>query len=61
MLEIGRVASNQISGLLFGLNATDPITVIAATLVMIVVAASTGFIPARRAAWVNPMVALRNE
>jgi ABC-type lipoprotein release transport system permease subunit len=60
-LAIDLVAFNQISGSLFGLNATDPLSVMAATLVMILGAASAGLIPARRAAGVDPMVALRNE
>jgi ABC-type antimicrobial peptide transport system permease subunit len=60
-LAIGRVASNQIAGLLFGLRAADPITIGASTVLLALVAASAGYIPARRASRVDPMVALRNE
>jgi predicted permease len=60
-LAAGRLASNQISGLLFGLRATDPVTIAVATVLLALVAASAGYIPARRASRVDPMVALRNE
>ncbi len=58
---IGRVASSRIEGLLFGLHATDPLTIAAATLLLAIVAAGAGYIPARRASRVDPMVALRIE
>jgi putative ABC transport system permease protein len=60
-LVVGRLASSQISGLLFGLGATDPATIGVAVLLLGCVAAAAGYIPARRAARVDPMVALRTE
>jgi len=60
-LALGRLASNRIAGLLFGLHATDPITIGVATLVLALIAAGAGYMPARRASRVDPMVALRNE
>jgi ABC-type antimicrobial peptide transport system permease subunit len=60
-LALGRVAASQIGGLLFGLQTTDPTTIAAAALVMAAAAAVAGFLPARRAARVDPMVALRSE
>ena len=60
-LVLGRVASNRISGLLFGLQATDPVTIAAATLLLALIAAGAGYVPARRASRVDPMVALRTE
>lgn len=50
-----------IAAMLFGLAPTDPLTISFAVLVMICVAALAGYLPARRAAKVDPMVALRYE
>ena len=54
-------AARLISGLLFGVSATDPATISMACVLMIVVAAMAALVPARRAARVDPMVALRYE
>jgi ABC-type antimicrobial peptide transport system permease subunit len=49
------------SGLLYGVTPADPVSVSLAVLLMFAVAALAGYIPARRAAKVDPMVALRYE
>ena len=56
------IASLRIgSSLLFGLAPTDWRTIAGAALILIVVAGLAGFLPARRAAGLNPMEALRWE
>jgi predicted permease len=50
-----------IRNLLFGLEPTDPSTILVATGVLVLVAAVAGYLPARRASRVNPTVALRYE
>ncbi|HEU0004594.1 MAG TPA: ABC transporter permease, partial [Terriglobia bacterium] len=60
-LPAALAATRLTEGLLFGLTATDPFTIALATLVMIAVASLAGWMPASRAARVDPMVALRCE
>jgi predicted permease len=50
-----------VASLLFGLTPADPVNIAASLLVMIAVSLCAAFIPARRAARVDPMVALRYE
>jgi predicted permease len=54
-------AGRFVAAFLFGLEPRDPATIAAATAVMIAVAALAGYLPARRASRVDPMVALRYE
>jgi ABC-type antimicrobial peptide transport system permease subunit len=54
-------SSRLLAALLYGLQPTDPATIGLAVLVLLTVSALTGYLPARRAARVDPMVALRAE
>ena len=54
-------ASSLIAAQLYGLSGADPLTLAAAVILLTVVAAVSGYLPARRASQVDPMVALRYE
>jgi ABC-type antimicrobial peptide transport system permease subunit len=54
-------ASRWVSSMLFGLTATDPLTIGAAAATLCAAGLLAGFVPAWRASRVDPMVALRYE
>ncbi|HEY4087110.1 MAG TPA: ABC transporter permease [Bryobacteraceae bacterium] len=62
-LVLGMAASGALTGLLqgllFGVTPGDPVTFIGIAAMLIAVAALAGYLPARRASRIDPMVALR--
>jgi predicted permease len=60
-LALAVAASHVVESMLFGLTTTDPATIAAAVLLIVGVAALAGYLPARRARRVSPMVALRSD
>ncbi len=57
ILFVARFAST----LLFELSPTDPVSLVVASAVLLIVALLAGFLPARRATKMDPLVALRDE
>ncbi len=55
------IAARSIATLLFGLPPTDPMAITLAVALMAVVSAVAGYLPARRASHVDPMVALHYD
>lgn len=59
VLSLG--AARLLDGLLFGVSPSDPYTMMLVTLVMVGVGLGACAVPARRAASVDPLVAMREE
>lgn len=60
-VPLALAGTKVLSAMLFGLDPRDPATLLGASLGMIALAAAAGYLPARRAARVDPLVALRSE
>ena len=60
-LALALILTRLMQGLLFGINAADPVTFGAISLLLALVAFFATYIPARRAASVDPILCLRSE
>jgi putative ABC transport system permease protein len=60
-IALAIAAGLVVRSMLFGLSATDPVTFAVAIAAIVITGLAAAFIPARRAAGVDPMIALRYE
>ncbi len=59
---VGALAlTHLLSSLVYDVSTTDPITFIAVVIALVIIAWIAGYVPARRATRVDPMIALRQE
>jgi len=57
----GLVATRLIASMLFGLSPSDLSAIVTACFLLLVVALFAGYLPARRASSIDPILALRAE
>lgn len=55
------LATRAIAGVLYGVSATDPVSIIIAAVSLVIAALAASFLPARRATKTDPLTALRYE
>jgi ABC-type antimicrobial peptide transport system permease subunit len=60
-LPLALGATRWLKSFLFGIRAIDPLAIAAAVLLIVALALLAGYLPARRAARIDPMRALRHE
>jgi ABC-type antimicrobial peptide transport system permease subunit len=60
-LALSIAAMHLATSFLFGLSPEDPVTIVGSLLLLLLVSMAAGFFPARRAASLDPMQALRTE
>jgi putative ABC transport system permease protein len=60
-LLLALALTRALASYLYGVSASDPLTYLATTLILMVAAFLACYFPARRAANVDPMTALRHE
>jgi ABC-type antimicrobial peptide transport system permease subunit len=60
-LVISALLTRFLRGLLYGVSATDPVTIICVTLLLLVIAVVACLLPALKAVRVDPMAAIREQ
>ena len=60
-VPIALALSRSVASQLFGVTATDPVTIAVVVVILLGVAALSCYLPARRAAGVDPVIALGSE
>jgi predicted permease len=60
-VPVALASQRLVASMLFGLRPNDPVTLVGGVVVLSLVAALAGYLPARRASHIDPMISLRYE
>jgi ABC-type antimicrobial peptide transport system permease subunit len=60
-VPVALASQRLVASMLFGLRPNDPVTLIGGVVALLLVAAVAGYVPARRASQIDPMISLRYE
>jgi ABC-type antimicrobial peptide transport system permease subunit len=60
-IAVALLAGRTAASLLFGITSSDPLTLAAAILLLTLIALAATLVPARSAAHLDPLIALRHE
>jgi macrolide transport system ATP-binding/permease protein len=60
-LPTALAASKLVESFLFGMKRNDPWALAAAVATLLATTLAAAYLPARKASWIDPMVALRHE
>jgi len=60
-LALSLVLTRFLRGLLFGVSATDTLTIASVTALLLVIGVAACYLPARRAMRINPVTAMREN
>ncbi|MGH9653402.1 MAG: FtsX-like permease family protein, partial [Bryobacteraceae bacterium] len=60
-LPVALGAEQLVSKMLFGVHPADPVSLVGSAVLLLIFALLAGYLPARRASRIDPMVALRCE
>ena len=60
-VPIALAAGRLVSSMLFGIKPSEPATMVVAATLLVVLDLAAGYLPARRAMRIDPMIALRYE
>jgi ABC-type antimicrobial peptide transport system permease subunit len=60
-LALSLVLTRFLRGLLFGVSATDPLTIACVTALLLLIGVAACYLPARRAMRINPVTAMREN